>query len=64
MRIFHVAKEATRGRNTREANKTAQGKAKGGKMARTQAKLDAQISLISMRIERADAQRSARRAKR
>ena len=50
MRIFHVAKEATRGRNTREANKTAQGKAKGGKMARTQAKLDAQISLISMRI--------------
>lgn len=53
-----------RGENTAEANKSAQGKAKGAKVQRIAEKVEAQICGISNRIERAEAQRNARRAKR
>ena len=40
------------------------GKAKGGKIARIEGVIEAQICTLSNRIERADNQRNARRAKR
>ena len=59
-----LKRDSTRGKNTREALKSARGKGKGAKVARTGAKIDAQISYLSHKIERAEAQRNARRAKR
>ena len=56
--------ERTRGKNTREALKSARGKVKGAKIARIGEKVEAQISYISHKIERAEAQRNARKAKR
>lgn len=61
---FSIAKASTRGKNTKEANKSARGKAKGAKVSRIQSVCEAQISVISMRIERGNAQRATRRAKR
>jgi len=55
---------STIGMRTREALKTAQGKKKGGKVARVQSMIDGQICRISNKIERANNQRNSRRAKR
>jgi hypothetical protein len=63
-RFDSVARESEAGKRTRCARTNARGKAKGGKVARIGAKLEAQISLISFRIERKEARQKARRAKR
>ena len=59
-----VPQDIRKGEATREANKGARGKAKGAKVSRIQSVCEAQISAISMRIERGNAQRATRRAKR
>ena len=56
--------ETKRGEKTRVERTNARGKAKGAKIARIGEKVEAQISHISYKIERAEAQRNARKAKR
>jgi uncharacterized small protein (DUF1192 family) len=56
--------ETKRGEKTRNERTNARGKAKGAKVARVGAKIEAQISYLSHKIERAEAQRNARKAKR
>ena len=63
-RFHNVARESEAGKRTRCARKNARGKAKGNKVARIEAVCEAQISLISFRIERKEARQRARRAKR
>ena len=60
----YVPQDIRKGEATREANKGARGKAKGGKVSRIQSVCEAQISVISFRIERKEARQKARRAKR
>ena len=60
----YAPQDIRKGEATREANKGARGKSKGGKVARIGAVCEAQISLISFRIERKEARQKARRAKR